>query len=278
MSLKKSVSLKSGVFAFFLLAVVTAAVLADAPDPLAQAIADPARTPAFRARDVYRHPEQTLSFFGIKPNMTVVEIWPSSGWYTEILAPYLRDHGKYYAAGSALDLPNVSDEAKKDAADFQQKFADKARYGAINITAFRPPQRTDICPPGSADLVLTFRNVHNWIAGGYEQDAFDTFYKALKPGGVLGVVEHRAKPGTTPDESKKSGYVDEAYVKSLAAKAGFQFVAESQVNDNPKDTKDYPKGVWTLPPVLTLGDQDKDKYLAIGESDRMTLKFVKPKG
>jgi predicted methyltransferase len=269
-------SWKSGLCALLVLAGIAGA-RADAVDPLAKAIDDPARTPAFRERDRYRHPLETLRFFGIRPDMTVVEIWPSSGWYTEILAPYLHDHGKYYAAGSALDVPDVSEETKKGAAAFQQKLAaDPGRYGAVTVTAFLPPQRADICPPGSADLVVTFRNVHNWMAGGYDADAFQAFYKALKHGGVLGVVEHRARPGTTPEESKKTGYVDEAYVKALAAKAGFRFVAASAVNDNPKDSKDYPKGVWTLPPALTLGEQDRAKYLAIGESDRMTLKFVKP--
>jgi predicted methyltransferase len=244
---------------------------------LEQAIASPSRTEAYRARDVYRHPLKTLQFFGVRPDMTVVEIWPSNAWYTEILAPYLHDQGKYYAAGSAASLPNASDETRRAVAVFQQRLdADPARYSGVTVTEFRPPLRTEICPPGSADLVLTFRNVHNWISGGYEQDAFNAFYAALKPGGVLGVVEHRAKPYTTLDQTKKTGYVNEAYVKALAANAGFRFVAGSSVNDNPKDKKDYPDGVWTLPPTYTLGDKDKAKYEAIGESDRMTLKFVKP--
>jgi predicted methyltransferase len=254
-----------------------AASASPAKDALQQAIDSPSRTPEFRARDVYRHPAQTLKFFGLRPDQTVVEIWPSSGWYTEILAPYLRDKGKYYAAGSAASLPDASEGTRKSVAAFQQKLdADPARYSAVTVTEFRPPQRTAICPPGTADLVLSFRNVHNWIDGGYEQEAFNAFYTALKPGGVLGVVEHRAKPYTTLEQTKKSGYVDEAYIKTLAANAGFRFVAESPVNNNPKDTKDYAEGVWTLPPTLTLGDKDKAKYLAIGESDRMTLKFVKP--
>lgn len=253
------------------------AAAAAANPQLAQAVDSPSRTPAFRQRDSYRHPLQTLQFFGIRPDMTVVEIWPSSGWYTEILAPYLHDQGKYYAAGPAVSLPNASDETRRSVAQFQQRLdADPARYSGVVVTEFRPPMRSEICPPGSADLVLTFRNVHNWIAGGYEQDAFNAFYAALKPGGVLGVVEHRAKPYTTLDETKKTGYVNEAYVKALAANAGFRFVAGSSVNDNPKDRKNYPQGVWTLPPTYALGDQDKDKYRAIGESDRMTLKFVKP--
>lgn len=248
-------------------------------DPLAQAVASPSRTESYRARDVYRHPLQTLKFFGIRPDMTVVEIWPSGGWYTEILAPYLHDQGKYYAAGSAASLPDASDATRQSVADYQQRLdADPARYSAVSVTEFRPPLRMEICPPGSADLVLTFRNVHNWIAGGYEQEAFNAFYAALKPGGVLGVEEHRAKPYTTLEQTKKTGYVNESYVKALAANAGFRFVAESPVNVNRKDTKDYPEGVWTLPPTYTLGDKDKAKYDAIGESDRMTLKFIKPQG
>jgi predicted methyltransferase len=248
-----------------------------APDPLAAAIAGPARTPRFAARDVYRHPLQTLQFFGLRPDETVVEVWPGRGWYMEILAPYLRDRGKYYGAIEAPDVADASKEAKDNAAFLRQRIAnDPAHFGKVVLTDLHPPQLTEICPPGSADLVLTFRNVHNWIDDGDQQAQFDAFFKALKPGGVLGVVEHRAKPGTSLEETRKSGYVDEAYVKKLAAAAGFRFDAESPVNDNPKDTKDYPKGVWTLPPTLTLGDKDREKYLAIGESDRMTLRFVKP--
>jgi len=248
-----------------------------APDSLAAAVASSARTPKYAARDVYRHPLQTLQFFGLRPDQTVVEIWPGRGWYMEILAPYLRDRGKYYAAIEAPDVSGASQEAKDDASFLRKRIADDpARFGKVIVTDLHPPQLTEICPPGTADLVLTFRNVHNWIDDGTQQQQFNTFFKALKPGGVLGVVEHRAKPGTSLDETKKSGYVDEAYVRKLATDAGFRFVGASSVNDNPKDTKDYPKGVWTLPPTLTLGNQDRDKYLAIGESDRMTLKFVKP--
>jgi predicted methyltransferase len=248
-----------------------------APDSLAAAVASSARTPKYAARDAYRHPLQTLQFFGLRPDQTVVEIWPGRGWYMEILAPYLRDRGKYYAAIEAPDVSGASQEAKDDAGFLRKRIADDpARFGKVIVTDLHPPQLTEICPPGTADLVLTFRNVHNWIDDGTQQQQFNTFFKALKPGGVLGVVEHRAKPGTSLDETKKSGYVDESYVKKLATDAGFRFVGASSVNDNPKDTKDYPKGVWTLPPTLTLGNQDRDKYLAIGESDRMTLKFVKP--
>jgi len=254
-------------------------VAADAAtDPLAAAIASPARTPKFVARDVYRHPAETLRFFGLRPDQTVVEIWPGRGWYMEILAPYLRDKGKYYAAIEAPDVAGASKEAKDDAALLRQRIADdKAHFGKVIVTELQPPQLTEICPPGSADVVLTFRNVHNWIDKGDEQAQFQAFFKALKPGGVLGVVEHRAKPGISLEDMHKSGYVDEAYLKKVAAAAGFRFDAESPINDNPKDTKDYPEGVWALPPTLTLGDKDRAKYLAIGESDRMTLRFVKPK-
>jgi len=254
------------------------ALAADAAaDPLAAAIASPARTPKYVARDVYRHPAETLQFFGLRPDQTVVEVWPGRGWYMEILAPYLRDRGKYYAAIEAADVADASKEAKDDAAFLRQRIAgDPARLGKVIITQLNPPQLTEICPSGSADVVLTFRNVHNWIEKGDQQAQFDAFFKALKPGGVLGVVEHRAKPGTSLEEMRKTGYVDEAYVKKLAATAGFRFDAESPVNDNPKDTKDYPEGVWTLPPTLALGDKDRAKYAAIGESDRMTLRFVKP--
>jgi len=248
-----------------------------AADPLAAAIASTARTPKFVARDVYRHPRETLQFFGLRPDQTVVEIWPSRGWYMEILAPYLHDRGKYYAAIEAPDVAGASQEAKDDAAFLRKRLADDpAHFGKVVVTTLHPPQLTEICPPGTADVVLTFRNVHNWIEDGTQQQQFDAFFKALKPGGVLGVVEHRAKPGASLDEMRKSGYVDEGYVKKVATTAGFRFDAESPVNNNPKDTKDYPKGVWTLPPTLTLGDKDRAKYLAIGESDRMTLRFVKP--
>lgn len=264
--------------ALMLIFVAAAALAADAaPDPLEAAIASPARTPKFVTRDVYRHPLETLRFFGLRPDQSVVEIWPGRGWYMEILAPYLRERGKYYAAIEA-DSGGTDNEATENEKFIRKKIADDpARFGKVIVTNLHPPELTEICPPGTADVVLTFRNVHNWLESGTQQAQFDTFFKALKPGGVLGVVEHRAKPGASMQEMSKSGYVDEAYVKKLAANAGFRFDAASPVNDNPKDTKDYPQGVWTLPPTLTLGEKDKAKYLAIGESDRMTLRFVKPK-
>jgi predicted methyltransferase len=267
-----------GFLALLLVATAAMGVAQAAQDPLAEAIASPSRTPKLVARDKYRHPLETLRFFGLKPDQTVVEIWPAGGWYMEILAPYLRDHGKYYGAIESPDVPGASQEAKDDAASLKKQIAaDPARFDRVVLTQLAPPQMTEICPPGTADVVLTFRNVHNWIDKGTDQAQFAAFFKALKPGGVLGVVEHRAKAGTTLEETKKSGYVEEAYVKKLATDAGFRFEASSPVNNNPKDTKDYPEGVWTLPPTLALKDKDREKYLAIGESDRMTLRFVKPR-
>jgi len=251
---------------------------ATAASDLAAAVAAPRRTPDFVLRDRYRHPLETLSFFGLRPDMTVVEIWPGSGWYTEILAPYLRDSGQYYAATPAASLPNASDGTKKGVANFRDKLATAPdAYDKVHLSEFKPPERVEIAPQSTADLVLTFRNVHNWMAGEFEAEAFKAFYAALKPGGVLGVVEHRAPADQSREQSKQNGYVTEAYVKALAFGAGFEFAGSSPVNDNPRDTKNYPEGVWTLPPVLRLKDVDRDKYLAIGESDRMTLKFVKPK-
>ena len=262
-----------------LAAVAVSAVAAQPQDPLAAAVASPSRTARFTARDPYRHPLETLRFFGLRPNETVVEIWPGRGWYTEILAPYLHDEGKYYAALDAPDVPGASKEAKDDAAALRKRMADDPTHlGKVVTTELHPPQLTEICPPGTADVVLTFRNVHNWLEKGEQQAMFNAFFKALKPGGVLGVVEHRARPGTDLKQMRKSGYMDEDYIRKLAATAGFRFDAQSPVNNNPKDTKDYPQGVWTLPPTLTLGDKDRDRYLAIGESDRMTLRFVKPGG
>ncbi len=227
------------------------------------------RAAADSARDQYRHPLETLTWFGIKDNMTVVEIWPGGGWYTDILAPLLKDHGTYYAAGAGPE----SEGAKK----FQEKLAaNPDLFGKVQVTVLAPPQELEIAPAGSADLVLTFRNTHNWMASGQAENVFKAMYTALKPGGVLGVVEHRGNPSMEQDPKAASGYVREDYVIKFAEGAGFQLAGRSEINANPKDTKDYPQGVWTLPPVLRLKDVDKEKYLAIGESDRMTLKFVKP--
>ena len=231
------------------------------------------------ARDRYRHPAQTLAFFGIKPTMTVIEIWPSAGWYSEILAPYLRDQGHYIAAIKD-PIRETDDQARESTTKQNQSLRDKFAtrpdvYGQPVLVEF-DAAAPDLGAPGSADAVVTFRNVHNWVMAGNEAQMFEAFFEVLKPGGVLGVVDHRAAEDATLEQVKNSGYLPEQYVIGLALKAGFQLDARSEINANPKDLKNYPKGVWTLPPTLREGDADRDKYLAIGESDRMTLRFVKP--
>ena len=234
----------------------------------------PDRTPAFVERDVYRHPSETLAFFGLEPNMTVVEIWPGGGWYTELIAPSLTE-GKLYAAHFAQDSGVKYFINSRNV--FEKKIkASPEVYQTLTMAEFSPKMNKLTVPNGSADIVLTFRNVHNWLRSINESEAFALFYKALKPGGILGVVEHRAKPNTDWETMKTSGYMTEDYVIALAEKAGFVLDAKSEVNANSKDSADHPKGVWTLPPTLRLKDKDRAKYLAIGESDRMTLRFKKP--
>lgn len=228
-----------------------------------------------RNRDQFRHPAETLAFFDIKPSDMVVEIWPGGGWYSEILAPLLKDNGQLIAAHWPTD--SKVGFFRRLRGEFESKFLTKPeRYGNIQITQLEPPKHLKMADDGSADKVLTFRNVHNWMRNQQEQAVFNSAFKALKPGGILGVVEHRAPDSFSYEKMVQSGYVSEAYVKELAEKAGFEFIAGSEVNANSQDTKNHPKGVWTLPPSLRLGDVDKEKYLAIGESDRMTLKFRKP--
>jgi len=247
---------------------------AEPVDPaLQQAIASLDRTPKFIARDSARHPAEELTFFGLRPDQTVVEIWPGGGYWTEILAPYLRAHGKLYAA---TDVPGESQEGDALLASLRKKLeAAPAIYDKVGLTALGAHQ-DQVAPAGSADLVMTFRNLHNWMQAGYADDAFATFYRALKPGGILGIEEHRARPDKPQDPTAANGYVREDYAIALAQKAGFEFVAESEINANPKDTTDWPKGVWTLPPTLALGDADRPKYEAIGEADNFVLKFRKP--
>ena len=232
------------------------------------------RSAANVARDPYRHPAETLAFFGIRPDSRVVEILPgSAGYYLEILAPFLRDQGLYVAASrDELAPPQYRADHEKLLARLQ---AEPALYGKVLVTKFNG-DRHEIAPPGSADFVLTFRNLHNWIERGEAEAALRAFYRALKPGGVLGVVDHRGRTDRSQAEQMKSGYVREDYAVELIERAGFVLAARSGVNDNPKDTKDYPEGVWTLPPTYRLKNRDREKYAAIGESDRFTLKFVKP--
>jgi len=227
-----------------------------------------------RARDRYRHPKATLLFFGIRPEMSVLEVWPEPGWYTEVLAPLLQDKGRYYAGVIAPDPKSQYVTRRLD--DFRQKLAARPEiYGHVTVVTFAL-DGSDAVAPGTLDMVLTFRNIHNWMARDQVAAAFATMYRALKPGGVLGVVEHRGSPAVPQDPHAKSGYVNEDYAIKLIEAQGFRLEASSQVNANPKDTKDYQQGVWTLPPTYRLGDKDRDKYAAIGESDRFTLKFVKP--
>ncbi len=252
---------------------------AAAPKPspaLAAALKAPTRTPANVARDKYRHPGETLAFFGVKPNHTVVEIWPGGGWYTEILAPYLaKGGGKLHLVAPEWGMGGVT----------KLKAANPALYGNLQTADFPAfDANAKRVPDGTADVVLTFRNVHNWRMGyrrddkqDYAPEAFRQIYAMLKPGGVLGIEDHRLPESAPGDREKTSGYIKTSTVRQLAEAAGFRFAGASEINANPKDTADWPNGVWTLPPSLALKDQDRAKYLAIGESDRMTLKFVKPR-
>ena len=230
------------------------------------------RDPANVARDRYRHPAETLAFFGVRPDQTVIEITPSTGWYTEILAPYLADRGQYIGAMPAA-APD-SGGGKRNAA-LRQKLAGNPLYGKARLIEF-DAKAPVFGPENSADVVLTFRNLHNWLAAGTTEYHLRAAYDALKPGGVLGVVDHRARPGTDIETSKKSGYVSEQLVIDLAGEVGFELDARSEVNANPKDDTDHPNGVWTLPPVNRHDAADDAMYKAIGESDRMTLRFRKP--
>ena len=232
------------------------------------ALAAPTRTPANVARDKYRNPKQTLTFFGVKPADTVVELWPGGGWYTEVLAPYLA------GGGTLAVVPPAGSYDQR----IRAKIGSNPVYGAVQVATFNAGQPTTLAA-ASADVVLTFRNVHSWLDSDapIADQVFAEAFRVLKPGGTLGVVEHRLPEEAEDARQLTSGYVKVSTVRRLAEAAGFQFAGASEINANPKDTKDYPEGVWTLPPSLRLGDKDREKYLAIGESDRMTLKFVKPK-
>ena len=231
---------------------------------LRTAIASSHRSSANVARDAWRHPYETLTFFGIKPTMTVVELSPEGGWYTEILAPYLRQDGKLISAGA------ISRNLLE---------SNPTVYGKVVRGAFSPEKALyNFAPPNSVDMVLTFRNVHNFVELGDDKvrGVFKALYTSLKPGGVLGVTDHRLPESMPQDATATSGYVHESYVIKMAESAGFKLAGKSEINANPKDKADHKGGVWALPPTLTNAALDRDKYLAIGESDRMTLKFVKP--
>jgi predicted methyltransferase len=287
--------------AFAALALVPYAVVADhhgkqagaaAVDPvLAEVVAGDWRGDDAKARDKYRHPVESLAFWGLKPGMAILEIQPGgASWWTEILAPYAkRTGGSFSATGADLANPNLSDGAKKARASFEERYGAKPDvYGKVNVVNWGAVSRT--LPAESYDFILTARSIHGWMQDkpGTVEATFGEFYKALKPGGVLAVEQHRANPlpaGAAEDPA--SGYVSEAYVIGVAEKAGFKLAGKSEINANAKDTKDHPFGVWTLPPSLRSSSYssgkpddpnfDHSKYLAIGESDRMTLKFVKAK-
>lgn len=259
---------------FVAIIVLSSPVVWADTDTLSAAAEAGHRSAENRARNNARHPVATLEFFGIHADMTVVEISPGGGWYTEILADFLRDNGKLYAAN--YDSESEEEYYRTNARRFLEKLAaDPAIYGQVIPTVFDPPAKLDAAPPGSADMVVTFRNLHNWMEEGSAEVAMSAMHRALKPGGILGIVQHRQDASIQQDPKAASGYVRQDYVIALAEAAGFELVASSEINVNSKDTKDHPEGVWTLPPTYELGDENRDKYQAIGESDRMTLKFVK---
>jgi predicted methyltransferase len=248
----------------------TSSAAADAA--LSAAVASPARPAGAVTRDKARHPVEELTFFGIDQKMNVVELWPGGGYWTDILGPYLAPSGHYTVA-----LPPSGGEEGSSAARFRTHIAaEKGRLGTIHETTLGAG-RFEIAPPGSVDLVLTFRNLHNWMNDGYADQALAACFTALKPGGILGIEEHRGRNDVPQDPKAESGYVRQDVAIAMAKKAGFVLVASSEINANPRDTKDWPKGVWTLPPTLAMGDKDRDKYIAIGEGDNFVLKFQKPR-
>ena len=234
------------------------------------------RSAANRARDVYRHPKETLTFFGLRQDMTVLEVWPGGGgWYTEVLAPTLRDRGRYIAA--SWDPKAESKYVQDNLKAYAEKLASRPDlYGKATVVALQYPGEMNPVADGSVDMVLTFRNLHNWMSREAAESMLAAMFKALKPGGILGMVEHRAANQGPQDPRAKTGYVREDYAIALANAAGFELVGRSDVNSNPKDTKNYPEGVWSLPPTFREGDVNRDRYAAIGESDRFTLRFRKP--
>jgi predicted methyltransferase len=246
-----------------------------------EAVAGDWRLPADKARDPWRHPVESLEFWGLKPGQTVVEFWPGAGWFTDILAPYLAaNNGKLIAA----HLQPTDPAAVEIVEAYRAKLKAKPKiFGEVEVTAFGATSGP-VAPAASADLVLFLRNLHNWMAAGIVEKAFRDAFAALKPGGVLGIEEHRAAPGDVQDALAADGYVQQAYAIRLAQEAGFVLDKASEINANPKDTRDHPFGVWTLAPVRLTSRRgeapnpsfDRAKYDAIGESDRMTLRLLKP--
>ena len=259
-------------------ALITGCVTTSGRETTAKALdgilAGSQRTAVDRARDQYRHPKETLLFFGLRPKTRVLQVWPEPGWYTKIVAPLVRGRGQYDAAVIAADPGSRFLTARL--ASYRQLLASRPDdYGGVKVATF-PLDGRDVVPPGSVDMVLSFGDLHEWMALGRTQQALATLYRALAPGGVFGVVDNRGDPAVPQDPQAKTGYVRQDYAIRLIEAAGFRLVASSEVNANPRDTKDYPCGVWALPPDYRLGSIDRAKYEGIGESDRFTLKFVKP--
>lgn len=276
MTMAQQIRFRAGAALILLTACIAGAVAesGDIDALLAAALAGEHREAANRARDGERHPAQTLRFFGLEPDQRVIEVQPGRGWYTEILAPVLRERGKLLLATYGKD--NASEYLRSIDAELTRKLAaHPGVYDRVEPGVLDNRGTIDLGPPGSADLVLVFRSVHNWIRFGGIERAFREIHTALKTGGTLGVVQHRASDGADPEQSAQRGYVPERYLVGLLEGMGFELVATSDINANPRDTKDYEKGVWTLPPSFRLGERDRERYAAIGESDRMTLRFVK---
>ena len=272
-----STFLRAGLAAAITLAPAMASAQASVESLLDGAIAGSHRSAANKARDPHRHPKETLLFFGLKPEMTVVEVWPDTGWFAEVLIPVLRERGKYIAAQYPLEHRQTSRGNREARAAFEAKLkADPAIYDRVAFTEVSAPQVVNMAPPGSVDMVLTFRSVHVWAVRGNNDAMFKAMFDVLKAGGILGVTDHRAKEGTPARQQARSGYMAESYVIEAAEKAGFKLAGRSEIAANPRDTKDYSEGVWALPPSLSGSENDRAKYIAIGESDRMVLKFVKP--
>lgn len=265
-----------------LLAAPAGAARADDP-LLRRVLAGPQRPAVNRARDAARHPAQTLRFFGLEPTLTVLELSPGGGWYTEILAPYLRERGELRVAHAARDA--ADEYSRRGRANFDARLAadpavfDRVRVGTLPDHAgfvAQGPVFSDLGAPGSVDLILSFRNLHNWLEDGRLDDILRASHALLKPGGVLGLVDHRAPRGTPVAQQKRSGYTSEAVAIAAATGAGFRLDARSEINANPRDTHEHPDGVWSLPPTLRGGERDRARFLAIGESDRFTHRYRKP--